>query len=109
MTCSHTLSQMSQFDILPYVFRFARERDGKAHLTWDEYKKYLGMIQVCDFFTCIDSVDLNGTHMNIDCIITRDIGPYKAGQRFDYIGQTGTRYLFYMTNISEDPVFYLDV
>ena len=98
---------MSQFDLLPFVFRLARERDGKTNLTWDEYKRYVDTIIVCDFFACIDSIDLDDTHMHIDCIITRDIGPYKSGQRFDYIGRTGNTFKFYISDISDKPIYYI--
>ena len=96
---------MSEFDLLPIVFKIARVREGKNHLTWDEYKEYLNMIRVMDdLFTSIDVVEIDGMMMNIDCVLLKDVGEYKAGSRFDYIGNDGSNFLFYNTEKGSDPV-----
>lgn len=98
---------MAEFDHLPIVFKLARERDGKTMLTWDEYKRYRESLQVQDFFVCLDSIEVDGEIIYIDCVTLRQVGSYSAGHRFDYIGFSGSLYKLYKTEVSEKPVLVL--
>lgn len=87
---------MAEFDILPIIFKLARERDGKNCLTWDEYQSYRNMIKCHEnMFTYLDTIDVDGVTMYIDCILLRDIGQYRKGQRFYYMSQNQSGYTFY--------------